>query len=44
MSSTISILSVDNPHFINVTMRSFAILPEPSAITRGIVEALETAA
>ena len=35
---------VDNPHFINVTMQNFLVLPEPSAITRGIVEALETAA
>jgi len=33
-----------NPHFINVTMQNFAVLPEPSAITRGIVETLETAA
>ena len=33
-----------NPHFINVTMRNFAVLPEPSAITGGIVEMLETAA
>jgi hypothetical protein len=33
-----------NPHFINVTMQDFAVLPEPSAITSGIVETLETAA
>ena len=33
-----------NPHFINVTMQDFAVLPEPSAITRGMVERLETAA
>src|SRR5262245_8559154 len=32
-----------NPHFINVTMQDFAVLPEPSAITRGIVETFETA-
>ena len=33
-----------NPHFINVTMQDFAVLPEPSAITRGVLEMLETAA